>query len=589
MTALPSKVTEPVKHDVLIENDVEATMRDGVVLRSTVYRPNGSGRFPVLLTRTPYGRDLSVNSGYLNPTTVAAAGFVVIMQDVRGRFGSDGDFVPSENEGADGYDTVQWAAELPYSTGAVGMWGRSYFAETQWRAAQEKPPALRGIAPGISAGGNARSGGLVRGGAVEFGARLGWGHYSAGPAEIAKLSRTDPVRAEREWESWARIDRAMSEDTFLDILPVRDMAADAPAFFASPIVESLGFPIDHPTRDLWDSASDRAVDLPSLHIGGWYDIFVNSTLDQYFGQLAHSDSGAAPTPYLIVGPWSHTNFSGLGGSVVFGSPANQAVLDSGQDLSSVHAQWYASVLGDEEPDMPRVRIFVMGENRWRTYDRFPEPARTAELFLAPGGTLVAEAEGADGSVDYDYDPADPVPTVGGATMMPGTFAPGALEQSRVESRDDVLVFTGEALTEPLTVIGRVSATLFASSSAVDTDFVVRLCRVTADGTSITLTDGMVRSRYRDSYRTPGTYTSAEPSLLVPGEVYEYAIDLWSTAVTFQPGERIRVHVTSSNHPRWDRNLNTGESAYESSEFVVAHQAVHTGERYPSRVSLSVVR
>jgi putative CocE/NonD family hydrolase len=274
---------------------------------------------------------------------------------------------------------------------------------------------------------------------------------------------------------------------------------------------------------------------------------------------------------------------------VFGSPANQAVLDSGQDLSSVHAQWYASVLGDEEPTMPRVRIFVMGENRWRTYDRFPEPARTAELFLAPGGTLVAQAEESDGRVDYDYDPADPVPTVGGATMMPGTFAPGALEQSRVESRDDVLVFTGEALTEPLRVIGRVSATLFASSSAVDTDFVVRLCRVTADGTSITLTDGMVRARYRDSYRTPGTYTSTEPSLLVPGEVYEYAIDLWSTAVTFQPGERIRVHVTSSNHPRWDRNLNTGESAYESSEFVVAQQTVHTGERYPSRVSLSVVR
>ncbi|RZK95151.1 MAG: CocE/NonD family hydrolase [Rhodococcus sp. (in: high G+C Gram-positive bacteria)] len=589
MTASPSKVNEPVTHDVLIENDVEATMRDGVVLRSTVYRPSASGRFPVLLTRTPYGRDLSVNSGYLNPTTVAAAGFVVIMQDVRGRFGSDGEFVPSENEGPDGYDTVQWAAELPYSTGAVGMWGRSYFAETQWRAAQEKPPALRGIAPGISAGGNARSGGLVRGGAVEFGARIGWGHLSAGPAEIAALSRTDPARAEAEWKSWERIDRRLAEGTYLDVLPVRDLATDAPAFFASRIVESLGFPIDHPSRDLWDSASDRPVDLPSLHIGGWYDIFVNNTLDQYFGQLAHSDSGAAPVPCLIVGPWSHTNFSGLGGSVAFGSPANQAVLDSGQDLSSVHAQWYASVLGDTEPEMPRVRIFVMGENRWRTYDRFPQPSRTAELFLAPGGTLVAEAEGSDGTVEYDYDPTDPVPTVGGATMMPGTFAPGALEQSRVESRDDVLVFTSESLTESLTVIGRVSATLFASSSAVDTDFVVRLCRVTADGTSITLADGMVRARYRDSYRTAGTYTPAEPSLLVPGEVYEYTIDLWSTAVTFLPGERIRVQVTSSNHPRWDRNLNTGESAFDSAEFVVAHQTVHTGVHHPSRVSLSVVR
>lgn len=579
-------------YPVLIENDVENTLPDGTVLRSTVYRPAAAGhRFPVLLTRTPYGRDLAVNSAYFNPATVAAAGFAVILQDCRGRFGSDGVFVPSVHEEEDGAATVEWAAALPYSNGQVGMWGRSYFAETQWRAARARPAALRAIAPGVSAGGNAGNGAIYRGGAFELGSRLNWGHASASLEELRREYRGDAQALHRELAAWAELDASFADGSVFETLPFGDLKSRAGTFMNTYILPSGGEDAGSMAARLWDAASAAPVDLPTLHIGGWFDIFAPNTLDQYRRQLEHSRAHPGTAPRLILGPWSHTNLSGTFPDVSFGMLASAGAVGGYGDLSAIQTAWFDAVLNGSTAALdriPPVLVFFMGENRWRSFEELPAPASALELFLGADGSLAAAA-GPAGALEYDYDPLDPVPTTGGATMLYGPAYPGPAGQGAVEARDDVVVFTSEPLQEPLTVFGEVTATLYADSSAVDTDFVVRLCRVAPDGTSTAITDGIVRASWRAACAGDGRFKpGAGRELLEPGRVYEFAVSLWSTAYTFAPGDRIRVQVTSSCHPRWDRNLNTGALAFDSSDTVVAHQRIHCGGTAPSRLSLGIL-
>ena len=578
-------------YPVLIENNVENTLPDGTVLRSTVYRPAAGGeRFPVLLTRTPYGRDLAVNSAYFNPATVAARGFAVILQDCRGRFGSDGVFVPSVHEEDDGAATVEWAARLPYSTGKVGMWGRSYFAETQWRAARARPAGLRAIAPGVSAGGNANNGAIWRGGAFELGSRLNWGHASASLEEIRREHGGTEVLG-RELEAWAALDASFADGSVFDTLPYGELKSRAGTFMNTHILPSGGEDPGADTARRWDSASADPVDLPTLHIGGWFDIFAPNTLDQYRRQLEHSRTRPELAPRLIVGPWSHTNFSGTFPDVSFGMLASAGAVGGYGDLSAIHAAWFDAVLNGNASALaaiPPVLVFFMGENRWRSFDELPAPSSALELFLGVDGSLAADP-GPAGTVGYDYDPLDPVPTTGGATMLYGAAYPGPADQHAVETRADVVVFTSEPLKEPLTAFGEVTATLFAASSAVDTDFVVRLCRVAPDGTSTAVTDGIVRASWRAAHAGDGRFTpGAGRRLLEPGRMHEFTVSLWATAYTFAAGERIRVQVTSSCHPRWDRNLNTGALAFDSSDTVVARQSIHCGAAAPSRLTLGTL-
>lgn len=577
-------------YNVLIENDVETRLSDGTVLRSTVYRPASEGeRFPVLMTRTPYGRDLSVNSAYFNPATVAAAGFVVILQDVRGRFGSDGDFTPSKQEADDGAETVEWAAGLPYSSGEVGMWGRSYFGETQWRAARSNPQGLTALAPGVCAAGNADHGALFRGGAFELGSRLSWGHGSISLETVRREFAGDPARLEHELEAWRELDASFADGSAYGTLPLNDLKSRASTFMQSYIIPSTSEDPGGDISEAWNWPSSEAVKLPTLNIGGWFDIFLPNTLDQYRRQLeASHEDPSVPEPRLILGPWSHINYTGVFPDSAFPGGSAAAVAQYG-DLSSIHAEWFRHVLHDgPRPALPPVLVYFMGVNRWRGFDELPEPDHRVELFLGPEGSLRREAP-AEGSTPYRYDPLDPVPTTGGATMHLGANFAGPAEQSAVEARDDVVVFTGEPLAAPLTVFGDVTATLFASSSAVDTDFVVRLCRVTPDGRSIGLADGIVRASWRDACAGDGVFRAGVPRRpLTPGKVEEFTVSLWSTACTFQAGDRIRVQVTSSCHPRWDRNLNTGAKATDSSDALIAQQEVHFGAAGPSRITLGVL-
>ena len=481
-------------------------MPDGTILRSTVYRPADGEPCPVLLTRTPYGRDLSVNSAYFNPVTVAAAGYVVIMQDCRGRFGSDGAFDPSANEASDGAATVEWAALLPYSNGAVGMWGRSYFAETQWRAASLAPTGLAALSPGISAGANANNGSLYRGGAYELGSRFSWGHASISANELLREFADDPELQGKEFQTWLDLDRSFSDGSAFGTLPLRDLSARLGTFMNRHVLPSAGESPGNSFTRLWDEASIKPVSLPTLHIGGWFDIFCPSTLSQYAMQLEHSRTGAAPAPRLIVGPWAHTNFSGGYPDVSFGLNAAGGMMNGLGDLSGLQTAWFDAVLKDEPERLrhvPAVLLYFMGENQWRGFDELPVAGQPPLLVPRRGRDRCRTRRDPAAPSEYDYDPLDPVPTAGGATMIHGVFPAGPAVQHAVEARADVLTFTTEAFEEPVTLFGEVSATFFAASTAVDTDFVVRLCRVAPDGTSLGIADGIVRASWRDSYAGHG--------------------------------------------------------------------------------------
>jgi putative CocE/NonD family hydrolase len=306
-----------------------------------------------------------------------------------------------------------------------------------------------------------------------------------------------------------------------------------------------------------------------------------------------AESGSMP-PRLLVGPWTHTTtFPNVVGDLDFGLASSGQFLNCRGDMTDYHLRWFDATLKGIEVTLasePPVEVFVMGENRWRGYEEWPVPgSREEKWYLRTGGVLAREQPEGDGApYTYDYDPKDPVPTVGGALLMPGVYRAGARDQRPIEDRPDVLVYTSEELAEDYTAIGDVYATVYASSSAPDTDFVARLVNVYPDGRAIGVTDGIIRASARESYPAPGVIETVEPSPIIPGEVYEYVIDMWATGITFGAGHRIRVEITSSSFPRWDRNLNTGEDTKDSSRSEVARQRIFHDPDRPSSITLTVV-
>jgi uncharacterized protein len=579
-------MTENRATEVHVEYDVEAPLRDGIVLRSTVYRPAGPGAYPVLLNRTPYGREAGIDPMYFDPLRAARHGYVVIRQDVRGRFTSDGEFQPSHQEATDGYDAVQWAAGLPYCDGTVGMWGRSYHAETQWRAALERPPALRSIVPGVSAAHSWINGGQIRGGVHELGTRYGWVHTNILPDLLARRHRDDPAALQRAMERYAADVAAASTGGLLDTLPLTELTdPDSPA---APLMVWLRKPVTDPEwRGLNLEGRYQALEVPAFHIGGWYDLFLYNTLAQYQATAELAGRSVDQPPHLLIGPWTHLTVAGATGDIDFGPTASGTWID----LPGQHLRWYdATIKGraDRLPDDP-VRLFVMGENRWRGFPRYPVPGtRIEQWYLQPDSGLDRRVPAAGEPDTYRYDPTDPVPTVGGATLLAASHPSGPYDQRAIESRPDVLTYTSAPLPEPYTVLGAVSATLYAASSAPDTDFVARLVDVYPDGRAIGVTDGIIRASARDSYPSPGVVQPVPPRPIERDRPYEYRIDLWATGLTFLPGHRIRVDVTSSSHPRWERNLNTGHSAYDSADTEIARQLIFHDPERPSHITLTVL-
>jgi hypothetical protein len=564
-------------------------MRDGTVLYADVYRPAAAGRYPVILLRTPYNKALP-RTAYLqlDPMRAATRGYALVVQDTRGRYASEGEFYCFRHEIDDGYDTVEWAARAPWSDGNVGMYGASYMGATQWLAALARPPHLRCIVPMITAS-DYHEGWTYHGGAFSLGFNLSWtlsglvlanfGHYTLPPGDAARI-RGELVEA---------VDRMGGP---FGHLPLRDLPVLRQASLAEYYDDWLAHPEDDAYWRQWNIESRHgAIDVPALNIGGWYDIFLGGTLRNYVGMRAHGPTPAARSQRLIVGPWLHgVLWPNVNGEVDF------VVLSQGLalDLDGILLRWYDHWLRGIDTGMlaePPVKVFVMGENVWRDESAWPPAgARPTRYYLHGGGRantlhgdgrLGPEAPAQGPSDHFLYDPRNPVPTRGGPLCCwPGAVPAGAYDQRPVEERPDVLVYTTLPLEAPVEVTGPVTLTLWAASSAEDTDFTAKLVDVEPCGYARNLTEGIVRARYRTS--------TERPVPIEPGRPYEYTIDLWATSNFFRAGHRIRLEISSSNFPRFDRNPNTGRLIAAETRLVPAMQTVFHDATRPSHLVLPIV-
>ncbi|MFC1437306.1 CocE/NonD family hydrolase [Streptacidiphilus sp. N1-10] len=529
-----------------LRTDLEATMRDGTVLRADAYRPTGGGPWPVLLVRTPYGKQDPGVLARLDPFTAARRGYLVVVQDCRGRFRSEGDWRPLAHESADGYDSIAWAARLPGADGRVGMYGPSYLGHTQWAAIAADPPQLHAAAPELTWS-DPQDGLLARGGAVELGLVTHW-TLTLGADVLQRRHADDPEQLRRQL---ALLDRALDRlttHTYWE-LPVP----------ASATMRRLGLPV--PAAPLRETNGSPPPGVPTLAVAGWFDCFLQGSLDNYMTARRTGVEAA-----LIVGPWSHDNQSGRIGDTDFAPTADAAGIDGGGSLLERELDWFDRQFKQQQavPEPSSVLLFVMGVNQWRRLESWPPESVDTVWYLNAGGRLSLDPPGPPGphssSDSWQHDPTDPVPTCGGAVLMAPGFPAGPLDQRQIEKRDDVLVYTSEPLEAPLEVVGRVSVHLVTDSSSPSTDWVARLCDLDADGTSRNITDGILR----DHQTRPDA---------------DLSIDLWSTAHVFLPGHRIRLQITSSCFPRWDRMPATS----------VARRTVHHDAARLSRIVLPVFR
>jgi len=566
---------------VKIDCNVDIPLRDGVKLRADIYRPDDATSHPVLLARLPYNKDLSpISLSLLSPIRATRRGYVVVIQDTRGRFKSAGQFSLFAGEAEDGYDTVAWCAAQPWSNGQVGMYGASYFGATQWLTAMANPPALKAIVPTITSS-DYYEGWTYQGGAFQQGFIQFW---TAGMA-TETLTRLPDAPADARSKLYSSI-FGMHEAYWG--LPLTDF----PPATVPGLIDHYREWLKHPALDdYWErvriESKYEQIDVAALHIGGWYDIFLEGTLRNFVGMRTRGKSTRARQKQrLLIGPWLHGLIDRVVGEVDFGP----GVLLDAVDLGGLHLQWFDHCLQDQPDNGAPVRIFVMGANIWRNENEWPlARALPTRYYLTSDGNansargngqLLGQPPVRAATDTFLYDPERPVPTRGGCTLMPGAQSAGPRDQRPVEERDDVLVYTSEPLTVPTEVTGTIEAIIYAATDGRDTDFTAKLVAVAPDGRALNLCDGILRARYRNSL--------ARAELLEPGRVYEYHIRLGSTSYLFAPGYRIRLEVSSSNFPRFDRNLNTGGDFATESVGRPAMQHVFHGGPRASCVVLPVV-
>ncbi|MBO0682611.1 MAG: CocE/NonD family hydrolase [Candidatus Dormibacteraeota bacterium] len=565
--------------EVTTEFDVPARMRDGTVLRANVYRPVGDGPWPVLLTRLPYGKDLPMATATLDPVQVARRGYLVVVQDVRGCFASEGTFVPFREEIQDGHDSVEWAARLPGADGRVGMYGGSYLGFTQWAAALSGATSLKAMAP-FQRCADPFQGMYYRGGLFELGQQATWYVTVAGLPQLMRRRAGDPAAGTAVAALVGEIDR-LGTDGY-GSLPLERFAPVQGHDILQDFFHLVSHPMEADAFPHMNVAGRYGeVRVPSFNIAGWFDCFLQQNLDDF----AAMRSRGVPAK-LLVGPWLHGMGMNPVGDLSFGLGAQSAMVDLRGDLGSLQLRWFDHWLKGAPNGVeaePPVKLFVMGANRWREEQDWPlERAEETAWFLHPQGLLSRNHPGESEPDSYVHDPNNPVPTLGGAAFLTPDHLRGPRDQRPLESRPDVLSYTTTPLESDLEVTGRVRVHLWATSSARDTDFVARLCDVFPDGRSISLTDGALRARHREHTR------GVPPSPIEPGRPYEYVVDLWSTSNLFRAGHRIRVDVASSSFPRWDRNPGTGRQPFEETELVRARQQVLHDPAHPSRVLLPVM-
>jgi len=545
-------------------------MRDGTRLSADVYLPaDVDGPWPVLLARTPYDNNLLMDLGFF----WAQHGYVYVAQDVRGRYDSEGDFAPWDAETNDGYDTLEWIGQQEWCDGNIGMTGSSYLGQVQWQAAFTGHPLLKAIAPRVM-GNNLWDSPHFQGGAFGLGVNAVWGWRTMGRT-MQRIDRID----------WPAV---------LRTLPLRDMEKVSGK--------------RHPTFTTWLDRHDyddywraTAVDeqfekftIPVLQVCGWYDLYAGGMMANFVGLRERAGSALArENQRIIMGPWTHSQAGNLppgttnAGDRDFGLIS---LLDTQQIELAWFDHWLKGVANGAETEPP-VKLFVMGANTWRDEQEWPL-ARTewTPYYLHSNGKanslngdgwLSPELPGDEPTDAYLYDPEQPVPTMGGCNCCNPEIVPwGVFDQRPVEVRNDVLVYTSPPLDQDVEVTGPIVVHLFAATDGPDTDFTAKLIDVFPDGTAWNLCDGIVRGRYRQG-RGPA-------ELLTPGEVYEFQIDCWVTSNLFRAGHAIRLEISSSNFPRFDRNLNTGAPIADDASPRIARQRIVHDSEHPSHVLLPII-
>ena len=565
LIALPGRaqVVKPGQQDPYVQEEVGVTipMRDGIRLAADIYRPPVPGRWPTLLVRTPYNRKSREMASY---RFFARRGYVVVIQDTRGRYASQGNFGEIEQEGADGNDSINWIAEEPWSNGRVGMVGSSYLGIVQWWAAIQDNPHLLTISPVNSGDDEYLDRFYSPGGALKLGHRLLW---------VAE-NFTPPAQIRPSFGS------------YIFHLPVR--TADIAALGRpSPIWRDA---LAHPSYDsFWKDLSIREhlkmVNIPVLSMGGWFDNYSESQLDAY-ATLLHSGRFVE----TWIGPWAHDPMLQFS-TRDFGPESDIRVRARQSDWFD---RWLKKPAG--ETGRPSgggiLHLFVMGPNVWREEHEWPlARTRYTPLYLKSAGG--ANSVSGDGLLQWHaavrgskldsfvYDPKNPVPTLGGAICCnPNVLPPGPLDQTPVERRSDVLVYTSRPLREDVEVTGPVRVVLYVATSANDTDFTAKLVDVQPDGKPLLICDGIQRLRYRLSLD--------KPVFVKRNTAYQINIDAGVTSYVFAPGHQIRLEVSSSNFPRFDRNLNSMRPNADEIRISKARQTIYHDSVYSSAIILPVI-
>lgn len=559
----------------VIKEDVPSPMRDGTILRSDVYLPQGRGPFPTLVVRNPYNKSRNLSLPVYE--RLAEEGYAVVAQDIRGRWASDGQFYPlfsaDWKDGEDGYDTVEWAAAQPWSNTKVGTFGYSYGSWTQWALAAKKPPHLVTMFTG---GQGRRNTDWMLGGIFRPGRQLQWTLGSMAPDTQRFL---DEPYGPTTVEEYAYHEAHLNREKWLWFLPYKDFPLEAIGGLRERFHDWLAN--QHVDRWRWVDNFCK-IDLPIFHRTGWYDRLVR-TVEMYKGMHEQgATQKARDSQHLIVGPWTHTyDLARKTGEVDFGP-------DAEVDYFSLIVPWFDYWLKGEQNgvmDQPPVRLFVMGANKWRYEDEWPlKEAKATDYYLHSGGkantprgngSLTPQTPSDETADTYTYDPRDPVMSVFSSS---GHDEPR--DQRMLDHRRDVLVYQTEPLVAPVEVTGEPVLTLYAASSAPDTDFIVKLVDVHPDGFAVNLCYGIIRARYRDGFD--------RPTLMKPGEVYEFTIELLPTSNLFKAGHRIRVDISSSDFPNFDRNHNTGREDWADPELRTAQQTVFHDANRPSRIALPVI-
>ena len=569
--------------NILIERNLMAPMRDGILLATDLYRSADTVVAPALVMRLPYDKERSVNPDVIR---MVQAGYHVVIQDTRGRFASQGDFQANFQEINDGADCYAWVAQQPWCDGRIGTLGSSYLGQVQWLAAPQMPDAVKALIV-LIAPVDHYADVAYRGGVLNLGSMLFWCSMMALGEQGRRLAAGRATHEAMQNQLAAFGDLAQLYAT-LPLTAMAHLQDLAPHFFDW---------LAHPAYDdYWrgiDARNFAQLDKPVLHIGGWYDIFLNGTLQGFIGMRNGAKSAQARRQQkLIIGPWSHgTNWTASYHEQEFGWHASgDAANLAGVQLRWMD-RWVKGIENSIDQESP-VRIFVMGSNQWRDEMDWPLPdTRYTPYYLHSAGR--ANTLHGDGSLLLDlptrepadtfiYNPHDPVPSIGGANLTPFASSIGPRDQHSVELRADVLVYTTPVLTKAVEVIGPITARIYVSSSTPDTDITCKLVDLHPDGRAMLLTDGILRLRYRHSFE--------RPTLLQPDEIVPITIDLWSTANVFLPGHCIRIEVSSSCFPKFARNSNTGgEVATESrDQYQTAINRIYHDAAHPSHVLLPLI-